>query len=82
MNEAFKEEFKKALDETRVSWSKEIRQLMNEEFIKALNEADLSLPEFLEIYSNEVEELIETGHCDLTVGNNDKVWKLYLTIKE
>jgi hypothetical protein len=67
---------------------------MNEDFVKALNEADLSLSEFLDVYSNEIEELIETGHCeltlglietgpcDLTLGNKDKVWKLYLTVKK
>jgi hypothetical protein len=54
---------------------------MNEDFVKALDEVDLSLPEFVDVYANEIEELIETGHCELTLGNNDEIWKLYLTVK-
>jgi hypothetical protein len=55
---------------------------MNEDFIKALDKAGFNLTEFLDVYSSEIEELIETGHCDLTLRDSNKVWKLYLTIKK
>jgi len=53
---------------------------MIDKFNEELTKAGLDITEFADDFIYDLYELIETGHCEITV--NSKKWTLNLSIKE